>query len=52
MRFRAVSQLRWPDKDREEWFSLGENHEMTLGFGLPQLRNRCNCFISFSLDLY
>jgi hypothetical protein len=27
MRFRAVSQLLWPDKDREEWFSLRENHE-------------------------
>jgi hypothetical protein len=24
---RAVSQLLWPDKDREVWFSLGENHE-------------------------
>jgi hypothetical protein len=20
------SQLLWPDKDREVWFSLGENH--------------------------
>jgi S-disulfanyl-L-cysteine oxidoreductase SoxD len=26
MRFRAVSQLLWPDRDREEWFSLRENH--------------------------
>jgi hypothetical protein len=25
--FKAVSQLLWSDKDREEWFSLGENHE-------------------------
>jgi hypothetical protein len=37
---KAVSQLLWPDKDREEWFSFGENHEKTLGFGLNQLRNR------------
>jgi hypothetical protein len=37
----AVSQLLWPDKDREEWFSLRENHEKVLGFGLHQLRNRC-----------
>jgi hypothetical protein len=37
--FRAVSQLLWPDKDREEWFSLEENHEKGLRFGLHQLRN-------------
>ncbi len=24
---RAVSQLLWSHKGREEWFSLGENHE-------------------------
>jgi hypothetical protein len=30
-----------PDEDREEWFSLGENHEKLRGFGLDQLRNRC-----------
>src|SRR5271155_1201120 len=24
---RAVSQLLWIEKDREVWFSLGENHE-------------------------
>ena len=36
--FKADSQLLWPDKDREEWFSLGENHEKVLGFGLHQLR--------------
>jgi hypothetical protein len=24
---KAVAQLLWPYKDREEWFSLGENHE-------------------------
>ena len=23
----ALSQLLWPDKGREVWFSLGENHE-------------------------
>src|SRR5580698_4505797 len=22
----------WPDEDREEWFSLGENHEKLCGF--------------------
>ncbi len=26
MDLKAVSQLLWPDKDHEEWFSLGENH--------------------------
>ena len=40
MRFIAVSQLLWPGKDREEWFSLEENHEKVRGFGLHQLRNR------------
>jgi hypothetical protein len=29
---RAVSQLLWPDKDREVWFSLGENHEKACRF--------------------
>ena len=38
---KAVSQLLWPDKDREEWFSLGENHEKAYRFGVHQLRN---CF--------
>jgi nuclear transport factor 2 (NTF2) superfamily protein len=36
---RAVSQLLWSDKDREEWFSLRENHEKGFRFGLHQLRN-------------
>ncbi len=36
----AVSQLLGSEKDREEWFSLGENHEKVRGFGLHQLRNR------------
>jgi hypothetical protein len=31
----AVSQLLWPDKDREVRFSLEENHEMAYHFGLP-----------------
>jgi hypothetical protein len=38
-RFKAVSQLLWPDKGREVWFSLGENHEK--GFrspGFPAVR--------------
>jgi hypothetical protein len=26
-------------KDREVWFSLGENHDMSFRFGLQQLRN-------------
>jgi hypothetical protein len=30
--FKAVSQLPWPDKDREVWFSLGENHEKAYRF--------------------
>jgi general stress protein 26 len=29
---RAVLQLLWPDKDREVWFSLGENHEKAYRF--------------------
>jgi hypothetical protein len=36
---RAVSQLLWSEKDREEWFSLRENHEKAYRFGLHQLRN-------------
>jgi len=39
---RAVSQLLWPGKDREVWFSLGENHEKACRFGLHQLRNCCS----------
>jgi hypothetical protein len=39
---RAVSQLLWPDKDREVWFSLKENHEKAYGSGLHQLRNSFN----------
>jgi hypothetical protein len=37
---KAVSQLLGSHKDREEWFSLGENHERRRGFRLHQLRNR------------
>jgi hypothetical protein len=37
---RAISQLLWSHKGREEWFSLRENHERRRGFGLHQLRNR------------
>jgi hypothetical protein len=29
-----------PTEGREEWFSLGENHEKVLCFGLHQLLNR------------
>ena len=36
---KAVSQLLRSDKDREEWFSLRENHEMAYRFGLRRLRN-------------
>jgi hypothetical protein len=28
----AVSQLLWPEKDGEVWFSLGENHEKAYRF--------------------
>jgi hypothetical protein len=35
---RAVSQLQWPDKDREEWFSSEENHEKAYRF--PDLLQR------------
>ncbi len=35
-RFRKL----WPDIDREEWFSLGENHQKVLSSSLHQLRNR------------
>jgi hypothetical protein len=44
LRSKAVSQLLWSDKDREEWFSLGENHEKASRFGLHQLRNRSRVF--------
>jgi hypothetical protein len=30
--FKAVSQLLWSHKGREEWFSLGENHEEACRF--------------------
>jgi len=36
---RAVSQLLWSQKVREEWFSLEENHEKAYRSGLHQLRN-------------
>jgi hypothetical protein len=36
---RAVSQLLWSDKNRDVWFSLGENHEKAYRFGLRPLRN-------------
>src|SRR6202453_1884511 len=39
---KAGSQLLWSHKDREEWFSLGENHEKVFRVGLHQLRNRCS----------
>ncbi len=32
----------WPDGDRKEWFSLDENQQKLLDFGLHQLRNRCS----------
>ena len=37
---RAVSQLLWSDKDREEWFSLRENHEKPYRFGLHQAQEQ------------
>jgi hypothetical protein len=38
-------------KGREEWFSLGENHERACGFGLHQLRNcfRWQLFVKFDI---
>src|SRR5277367_3806103 len=36
---RAISQLRWSGKDREEWLSLRENHGKACRFGLHQFRN-------------
>jgi hypothetical protein len=36
---KAISQTLWPGKDREVWFSLGENHEKASRFGLHHLRN-------------
>src|SRR5271163_4082250 len=35
----AVSQLLWSGKDREEWFSLRENHDKACRFGLHQWRS-------------
>ena len=35
---KAVSQLVWSRKGREEWFSLRENHERRRGFDLHQSR--------------
>lgn len=40
MTLKAVSQLLWPDKYREEWLSSGESHVKLPGFGLQPLRNR------------
>ena len=31
--------MTWPEKHREVWFSLRENHEKAYRFGLHQLRN-------------
>ena len=39
-RLNAVSQLRCPRKEREEWFSLQENREKAFRIGLYQSRNR------------
>jgi hypothetical protein len=51
--FLAISQLRWPDKDREVWFSLGENHEKAYRF--PDFlqrgaggKKRCAAFVAES----
>jgi hypothetical protein len=43
---KALSQLSWPHKGREVWFSLGENHERAGRFGLLQLRNCVSDFCS------
>jgi type IV pilus assembly protein PilA len=49
LRTKAFSQLLWPHEGREEWFSLGENHERLVPFGLHQLRNRTNRQSGFTL---
>jgi NodT family efflux transporter outer membrane factor (OMF) lipoprotein len=36
---KAVSQLRWPGKDRDVWFFLRKNHDKVSCFGPHQLRN-------------
>src|SRR6202453_4061410 len=36
--FKAVSQLLWRDKDREEWFSVRENQDEAYRFGPHPLR--------------
>jgi hypothetical protein len=46
MRFKAVSQLPGSHEGREEWFSLAENHEKALCFGLHQLRNRYRALLA------
>ena len=51
-RLKAVSQLRWPGKAREEWFSLGENHERACRFGLHQLRNRFRWQLFLKFDIF
>jgi hypothetical protein len=38
-RLNAVSQLRCPRKEREEWFSLEEDHEKVCRIGLNQSGN-------------
>jgi hypothetical protein len=47
-RFKEVSQLLRPDKDREVWFSLEENHEKAYHFCLNGLRN----FRAVALDVW
>src|ERR1700729_2132071 len=47
VRFKAVSQLLRPDKDREVWFSLEENHEKGYRAGLHPLRN-CRTALRFN----
>src|ERR1700760_4371231 len=46
MRFKSVPQLLWSGKDREEWFSLGENHKWRRGSGLHQFRNRSRALLA------
>src|ERR1700685_4309866 len=49
---KAVSQLLWSHKGREEWFSLGENHEKVPGSpGFPARgtsRGQCAAFFTES----
>jgi hypothetical protein len=45
---KAVSQLLWSHKDREEWFSLGENHQKLF----PSVYTNCETAVAFAEWLF